>query len=318
MALLIVLVVLAVVVVGLGAYLSATVVQQGMIGVVTRFGKYRRMMMPGLSYKIPLVERVHKRISIQNRASELKFQAITADQANVYFTAMLLYSVIDQQEATILNVAFKFIDDTNFMQALVRSVEGTVRSYVATRRQAEILSLRSEIIAHVKEELDAVLEQWGYHLIDLQVNDITFDEAITASMAQVVASNNLKIAATNEGEALLIRKTKEAEAEGAFIRISAQAEREASQLRGQGVALFRQEVAQGMAAAAEKMEQAHLDPTFILFSMWTESLRHFAAEGEGNAIFLDGSGAGMEQTLRQIMALTRLGQRDSDAAPPES
>jgi len=48
-----------------------------------------------------------------------------------------------------------------------------------------------------------------------------FDQVITQSMAQVVASNNLMIAATNEGAALLIRKTKEAEAEGASIRISA-------------------------------------------------------------------------------------------------
>jgi len=294
---------------------SWTTIQQGNVGVVTIFGKYRRTMKPGLNFKLPFIEKVHDRVSIQNRAVELQFQAITADQANVYFTAMLLYSVIDQRDETIVNVAFKFVNQQNFMQALVRSVEGTVRSYVATRRQAEILSLRSEIISHVKEELDAVLEQWGYHLIDIQVNDITFDQVITSSMAQVVASNNLKIAATNEGEALLIRKTKEAEAEGAFIRISARAEREAAQLRGQGVALFRQEVAQGMAAAAERMEEAHLDPTFILFSMWTEALRHFAAEGTGNAIFLDGSTNGMEQTLREMMALSRT-DRAADLPPP--
>ena len=82
------------------------------------------------------------------------------------------------------------------------------------------------------------------------MNDITFDEVITRSMAQVVASNNLRAAATNQGEALLIRKTKEAEAEGTAIRIAAQAERQAAQLRGQGVALFREEVARGMSAAA--------------------------------------------------------------------
>jgi hypothetical protein len=44
--------------------------------------------------------------------------AITIDQANVNFKAMLLYSVIDGTEDTIKNVAFKFIDDRNFMQTL--------------------------------------------------------------------------------------------------------------------------------------------------------------------------------------------------------
>ncbi len=150
------------------------------------------------------------------------------------------------------------------------------------------------------------------------MNDITFDQVITQSMAQVVASSNLKIAATNEGEALLIRKTKEAEAEGAAIRISAQAEKEAAQLRGKGVALFREEVATGMAQAADRMAGANLDPSFVLFAMWTEALRQVAAEGRGNAIFLDGSVQGMETTMRQIMALDLQSQRRdvSDLPPP--
>jgi prepilin-type processing-associated H-X9-DG protein len=286
--------------------LSVVTVQQSTVAVVTMFGKYRRMMPSGLNFRIPLLERIHERVSVQNRSLELQFQAITNDQANVYFTAMLLYAVLNQADETIKNVSFKFIDQRNFMQALVRSVEGTVRSYVATRKQAEILGLRSEIISHVKEELDSQLEQWGYHLLDLQVNDITFDQVITQSMAQVVASNNLMIAATNEGAALLIRRTKEAEAEGASIRIAAHAEKEASQLRGQGVALFRSEVAQGMAAAAQQMTAAHLDPNFILFAMWTEALRHVASEGKGNVMFLDGSVEGMQRSVREMMALSQV------------
>ena len=52
-----------------------------------------------------------------------------------------------------------------------------------------------------------------------KLNDITFDEAIMTSMSKVVASNNLKAAAENEGQALLITKTKAAEAEGNAIKI---------------------------------------------------------------------------------------------------
>ena len=59
-------------------------------------------------------------------------------------------------------------------------------------------------------------------------------KAIIESMSKVVASNNLKAAAENEGQALLITKTKAAEAEGNAIKISAEAEREAARLRGQG------------------------------------------------------------------------------------
>ena len=281
-------------------------VNQGTISVVTMFGKYRRILKPGLNFKVPVLEQIYKRISIQNRSVEMEFQAVTADQANVYFKNMLLYAVQNADEETIKKVAFKFISERDLMQALTRTIEGTIRSFVATKRQAEILSLRREIVEYVKEQIDHLLEEWGYHLLDLQINDITFDQAIMESMSKVVASNNLKAAAENEGQALLITKTKAAEAEGNSIKIAAEAERQAAQLRGQGVALFREEVAKGMSQAAEKMKQANLDTNVILFSMWTEAIKNFAELGKGNIIFLDGSSDGMQKSMQQIMSLLRM------------
>lgn len=288
------------------AFFSFVIVQQGTVAVITIFGKYARVMGPGLNFKIPIIEMVYRRISIQNRSAELAFQAITADQANVNFKAMLVYSVLNQGEETIKSVAFKFIDEASFMQALIRTIEGSIRSFVATKRQSEILALRSEIIEHVKSQLDVLLETWGYHLTDLQLNDIAFDEVIMRSMAQVVASSNLKAAAENEGQALLITKTKAAEAEGNFIKISAEAEKTAAQLRGQGVALFREEVAKGMAESAKVMTAAELDASLILFSIWTEAIKHFAEHGKGNVIFLDGSTEGMEKTMKQLLGVEKM------------
>jgi regulator of protease activity HflC (stomatin/prohibitin superfamily) len=287
-------------------FFCVVTVQQGNIAVISMFGKYSRILYPGLNFKIPLIESVYKTISIQNRSIELEFQAITIDQANVYFKSMLLYSVINQEEKTIINVAYKFIDAQSLMQTIVRTVEGSIRSFVATKKQSEILSLRKEIVSYVKDQIDQVMEEWGYHLQDLQLNDITFDEVILKSMSQVVASNNLKAAAENEGQALLITKTKAAEAEGNAIKISANAEKEAAKLRGQGVALFRQEVAKGMSDAAREMQQANLDTSVILFSMWTEAIKQFGEQSNGNVIFLDGSPDNMQRTMQQMMSVNQL------------
>jgi regulator of protease activity HflC (stomatin/prohibitin superfamily) len=287
-------------------FFSVVIVQQGTVAVITIFGKYSRVLQPGLNFKIPIIETVFKRISVQNRSVELGFQATTVDQANVHFTAMLLYAVMNTEEQTIKNVAFKFIDERNFMQALTRVVEGSIRGYVSTKKQSEVLGLRREIVEEVKGQVDHMLEDWGFHLLDLQLNDITFDEAIMRSMAQVVATNNLKAAAENEGQALLITKTKAAEAEGNSIKISAEAEREAARMRGQAVALFREEVAKGMNQAAKEMQDANLDTGVILFSMWTEAVKNIAEYGQGNVIFLDGSVDGMQKTLKEMMALSQL------------
>ena len=281
-------------------------INQGTVGVITRLGKYAGIKRAGLNWKIPFIDQIFKRVSIQNRSVELEFQAVTVDQANVYFKSMLLYSVQNEQEETIQKVAFKFISDKDLMQALIRTVEGSIRAFVSTKKQAEVLNVRRDIVENVKEQVDVALESWGYHLQDLQINDITFDEAIIMSMSKVVASNNLKAAAENEGQALLITKTKAAEAEGNAIKIAAEAERQAAQLRGQGVALFREEVARGMSSAATEMKQANLDTNVILFSMWVEAIKNFAEYGKGNVIFLDGSSDGMEKTMRQIMAMQQL------------
>ena len=138
-------------------------VNQGTIAVVTMFGKYRRIAGPGLRFKIPLIEQIYKKLSIQNRSVELEFQAVTQDQANVYFKVMMLFAVQNANEETIKKVAFKFISDKDLMQALIRTIEGNIRSFVATKKQAEVLGLRREIVEYVKVEIDHTLEEWGYH-----------------------------------------------------------------------------------------------------------------------------------------------------------
>jgi hypothetical protein len=69
--------------------------------------------------------------------------------------------------------------------------------------------------------------------------------------------------------------------------------------------MFREEVARGMAQAAKEMESANLDASFILFSMWTDAIKHFAENGKGNTIFLDGSTDAMQRSLQQLQATVK-------------
>jgi prepilin-type processing-associated H-X9-DG protein len=78
------------------------------------------------------------------------------------------------------------------------------------------------------------------------------------------------------------------------------------------VALFREEVARGLAQAARQLEDQNVDSSLILFSMWTESIRHVAENGKGNVLFLDGSPEGMQKQIRDLMAMQQL---DTTARP---
>lgn len=293
--------------------LSTAIIKQGYVGVVTRFGRYDRIMQPGLSLKLPLMESVCKRVSIQNQSIELEFEAISLDQAYVNFKSLIVFAAQDSTEETIKKIAFRFIDGKSFMQTLVRSVESSIRAFVASKKQAEILVLRVEIIGAVKDHLEESLNSWGYHLLGLQINDISFDEAIMRSMSQVVSSNNMKLAAENEAQAQYLIKTRAAEAEARSIRVKAEAERDASLLKGEGNARFREHVAQGLANAGKVMEGGGVPPGFMLFTMWLDGMKYISEHGKGNVLFFDGSNEGLERTLRQMQGLKSLDKRSHDA-----
>jgi regulator of protease activity HflC (stomatin/prohibitin superfamily) len=290
---------------------SFRTIDQAKVGVVTMFGKYRRVINPGLNMLIPFFERVKTTVPVQNRTDQLQFSAITGDQAAVHFTATIIYTVADHTEENIKLVAFKFINEDSFATALTAAVEASVREFVATKKQAEVLGLRGEIVNHAKENLDEQIGSWGYLLVDLTVNDIQFDATVMESMSAVVAALNKQRSAEFEGEALLIQRTKAAEAEGAAIRIAAENEAEAARLRGEGLAKFREAIATGFSESAKHLEEAGLDPAILLFSMWTETIRDAAKEGKGNTIFLDGNIATMEQTLHRLQGV--LGKQDTNA-----
>lgn len=277
-------------------------VPQNQVGVLLRFNKFVTATTPGLNFKIPFID-TFKLVSLQNISSELKFQAITIDQANVFFNALVVFSTKDSSTENIKKVAFNFLNPESFTLALSRTIEGMVRSFIAGKKQSEILTLRQEIVEHVKEHIKDNFDNWGYALHDIQINDIKFDEAIMTSMAQVVASKNKLAAAENEGNAVMIQKTKAAEAEGNAIKIAAEAERIAAELRGQGVAAFRKAVTDGLKTSVEELS-GHKDAvTLIAFSMWTEAVKHVAENGEGNFINLDGSPEGMEKTFKTLSNL---------------
>jgi len=257
-------------------------------------------MREGANFKLPW-ENVFSRLSLQNRALQLEFQAITQDQANVKFSTMIVYGVANADEDTIKKAVFSFATQNEFLLALQRTIDGSIRQFVASTKQADILGMRGEIVQHTKKNLDEVVSSWGYAVRDIQITDMTFDQSIMDSMARVVSSKNLLAAAENEGAALLVKRTKDAEAEAAYKTIGAEAEKKASSLRGEGLALFRRNMAEGMKEAADTLRAAGVDSNFLLYLEYTDALKYVADHAQGKVIFMD-SGAGAAQRIIEGIA----------------
>src|ERR1700733_5671472 len=286
-------------------YLASSIfrsVPQATVAVVTLFGRYHRIMRGGLNIKMPW-EKVAYRLSLQNRALQLEFQAITQDQANVKFATMVLYAVSAADEDSVKKAVFSFATNQEFQLALQRTIDGSIRQFVATTKQSDILGMRAEIVEHTKKNLDEVVLAWGYVVRDIQITDMTFDKEIINSMARVVSSKNLLAAASNEGAALLVKRTKDAEAEAAYKTIGAEAEKKASALRGEGLALFRKNIADGMKDAAESLKAAGVDANFLLFLEYTDALKYVAEHAQGKVIFMDSSAAAATRVVQGILGM---------------
>lgn len=275
-------------------------VPQATVGVVTVFGKFQRIMREGLNLKMPW-EKITQRLSLQNRALQMEFQAITLDQANVKFATMVLYAVSGADDETIKRAVFSFATPQEFGLALQRTIDGSIRQFVATTKQSDILGMRAEIVDHTKKNLDEVVNVWGYVVRDIQITDMTFDQVIMDSMARVVSSKNLLAAAANEGAALLVKRTKDAEAEAAYKTIGAEAEKKAAALRGEGLALFRKNVADGMKDAAASLKVAGVDANFLLFLEYTDALKYVADHAQGKVIFMDNGAAAPSRVVQGII-----------------
>lgn len=176
-------------------------VNQGNVAVITLFGKYNRTLRAGLNFKIPFLERLFRYLSLQNFTTVQQFQAITKDQAVLYFEIQVIYSIINEDEDNIKKAAFKFVNDRALYLAMTRAIEAAIRSFVAQQEQNTILGMRSSIVTYVKQLLDNFISDWGYNIHDIQITDMVFNEEVMRSMDQVVASKNIKEANTNIGAA---------------------------------------------------------------------------------------------------------------------
>jgi regulator of protease activity HflC (stomatin/prohibitin superfamily) len=212
----------------------------------------------------------------------------------------VLYAVSAADEESVKKAVFSFATNQEFQLALQRTIDGSIRQFVATTKQSDILGMRAEIVEHTKKNLDEVVLNWGYVVRDIQITDMTFDKEIIDSMARVVSSKNLLAAASNEGAALLVKRTKDAEAEAAYKTIGAEADRKASALRGEGLALFRKNIASGMKEAAESLKAAGVDNRFLLFLEYTDALKYVADHAQGKVIFMDNGASASTRVVQGI------------------
>jgi regulator of protease activity HflC (stomatin/prohibitin superfamily) len=266
---------------------SAFLVPQNEVGIVERFGKFKKIARAGLNFKLPFIDSV----SYQTlRIQQLDVDVSTKTKDNVFCTVQVSvqYRVEDDDEKIYKSV----YELENAKEQITSYVFDVVRSEVPKLSIDEIFNEKGKIARAIKEGVGEAIESFGYKIIQTLVTDIKVDERIIKAMNDIVASEREKRAAIEKAEAKKILMIKEAEAEA-----------EAKKLQGQGIANQRIEIIKGFAKSINELKDTNISEEeilrFVLLTQYFDTLKDVASS-ESNTIMLPGSPRGFSDISEEI------------------
>lgn len=269
---------------------SLRIVEQNTVAVIELLGKYRRTMSAGLNILLPFFESIAERVTLR----QLNFVAAghypSKDKVIVTVSTNLIY-VVNSNEEGIKRYVYSL---DNRAQSISASIENSLRTYIAKETHEGILEKKEELAEHIKLDLERQFDEWGMIIKSFQITEVTFPIMISDAMSQVVASEQLRKAAENKGEAVKIQSIKEAEAE-----------KERKRLQGEGIALERRAIAEGLKESLEIIGHATgksaTDVMAVLtLTQYLDTVKTIGSSNNTKVIFVDSSVGKTGELLQQL------------------
>lgn len=267
---------------------SLFTIEQQKVGVVERFGKFLRLARPGLHVRIPFIDKVAARISLQVEQLELTIETKTKDNVFVDVEVAIQYKVdgVHVQEANYL------LDKPKAqMEAFTSDV---VRSKLPALDLDSAYSDVEEIALAIERTLRQRMEEYGYMIVKALVLNINPPQDVKDAMNRINASRRNQEAAIAQGEADKTLAIKRAEAEA-----------ESKHLQGEGIAAQRKAIMGGLRDSVAKFTSSTgVSPEeamrLVTLTGYTDMLRDVASASETNTILLPHSPSGLTDLIAAL------------------
>jgi regulator of protease activity HflC (stomatin/prohibitin superfamily) len=168
------------------------IVSQYEKGLIERFGRYDRMVDPGLRFIIPFIERI-KRVDMREQVVDVPPQeVITKDNVVVTVDAVVYYQATDPVKLK-YNVA-------NFILAATKLAQTNLRNVVGDLQLDEALTSRDVINTQLREILDEATDVWGTRVVRVEIQRIDPPIDVTEAMHRQMKAERIRRAVVTEAE----------------------------------------------------------------------------------------------------------------------
>ncbi len=249
---------------------SVKIVPQAHAGIVERLGRYNRTLMPGLSFLIPVADRVKPLIDMREQVVSFPPQpVITEDNLVVNIDSVVYFQVTDAKAAS--------YEIQNYLVGIEQITVTTLRNVIGGMDLETTLTSRDQINAQLRGVLDEATGRWGLRVTRVELKSIDPPDSVQQSMEKQMRAERDKRAAILTAEGSKQSAILTAEGERAAAILAAEGAAEAQRLRAAGEAAALTEV-------FEAVRGQDLDERMLAY----EFMRHLPAmtAGEANKVWI--------------------------------
>ncbi len=272
------------------------IVPQARAYVVERLGAYHGTWQVGLHFKVPLIDKISRKVSLKEKVIDFPPQpVITKDNVTMEIDTVIYFQITDPKLYT--------YGVESPMDAIENLTATTLRNIIGELELDESLTSREHINSKIRLVLDEATDPWGIKINRVEVKNITPPRDIQTAMEKQMRAERerreaILIAEGEKKSAILIA---EGQKEAAILEAEAKKQTAIKEAEGQSQAILM--INQATADGLKLIKDAQLDDAVIKL----KSLEAFqkAADGQATKIIIPSEIQGIAGLAASVKELVK-------------
>lgn len=292
-----VIVVIALIVIWIVIKMFFFVVKQQHVVIIERLGKFHRIATAGPRIKLPVIERKAITVSLRTMKNGFKIDVKTSDNVTIGLEISAQYHVSREMgnspsESGVYKSYYMLQQPVDQMQDFITDA---LRSAIPNYTLDEVFAKKDDIALDVKATVSEQMAAYGFTIVSTLITQIILPAEIENSMNQINAAQRTRAAAQDLAEADRIRRVTEAEADA-----------EAMEKAGEGIAKQRKAIAVGIKESLNTIQATgvgtHEANLLFMFTQWSEMMGEFAKDGKSSTVVLPADFRSTASMFEQVLA----------------